>query len=124
MPTNAFSIKPLQVKLLAGEQKATMVWVKFISVLHPSFSSECDGCSSCPAMLGQARSIMHVGVVPVLEGTPFWGHFQTERKPTTLGFNLRQTYLFLRAQSTAGKTRSQPHDGGLCLPLGYLPRYL
>ena len=26
MPTNGFSTKPLKVKLLAGEQKATEIW--------------------------------------------------------------------------------------------------
>ena len=40
LPTNGFSIKPLKVKLLAGEQKATEKWLVGIPQKHErSFST-------------------------------------------------------------------------------------
>ena len=41
LPTNGFSIKPLEVKLLAGEQKLTEAWCKRMWRLNVSSSEPC-----------------------------------------------------------------------------------
>ena len=48
MPTNWFSIKPLKVKLLAGEQKATTCFVAHIYFVAVTLKAEATGGARRP----------------------------------------------------------------------------
>ena len=87
MPTNGFSIKPLKIKLLAGEQKAAEVW---FLIRGPKWWTSEFGVDSCPSLLRSfpnSRLFWFRGVCLLLilrKGTPLnsgdcFTHFEWEQ---------------------------------------------
>ena len=68
MPTNGFSIKPLKVKLLAGEQKATEILIQRPNARSPFHPLPIPRCSRAAA--GALRGVLRLGAETHQPGRP------------------------------------------------------